>query len=420
MKKLISVVFVLLLALTCVFVACDNNTIADNTEYYDKITKTLKFNLNYEGKSFFKDGVGEVRVDSFTDGDTTRFYSATDGSFSVRYYSIDTPESTGGVEKWGKAASNFVKERLSEATVIVLESSTGGAAVKDSYGTRYLGYVWYKTATDDFKLLNLEIVENGFSTNKGNSTSSFKYNSYFVQAEQFARSIKLRLFSKLADPLFSSDPVDFSIKEFEDNNDLFYNEETDSGAKVVFEAYLIALNISDGGWYTFVAAQYDEETGEQYTINVYTGGSATSASMGMKIGEMYRIVGSVQKYTSGFQISGINFSDIYESPTLTYVTKSHCYLTFDQNVTYTDRYAGNMYTYAKITEVGDYVDGVLTVQATAYNRTASGNAQEATTFTLKFKVSEETTSNFTVDRSIRLTGVQLTAGEIIVLTYTLI
>ena len=198
MKKSIKILSVLLILVFCLafVVACnepDGPTI-DNSKYYDEITKTLKLTKSFEGKSFLNDGIGRATLISPTDGDTSRFRLEQGTEVSIRYYQIDTPESTGDVEKWGKSAAFFVKERLKSATEIVLEA-TESRAVKDSYGTRYLGYVWYKTADSDFKLLNLEVVENGFSDNKGYSSSAYPYNDYFAKANNFARKNSLRLYS---------------------------------------------------------------------------------------------------------------------------------------------------------------------------------------------------------------------------------
>ena len=225
MKRILSVAIALLLLVGCLsLVAC--NKVADNTEYYDAITKTLKLEKSFEGKSYLTDGIGRATLAALTDGDTTRFTLEQGDSVVVRYYQVDTPESTGGVEKWGKAASLFVKDKLSAATEIVLEA-TAVPAEKESYG-RYLGYVWYKTAADeDFKNLNLELVENGFSENKGINTSAYPYYDVFQKANDFAQKIKLRLYSELDDPLFSTDPVEMTIKEFNESPDAFYNEELD-------------------------------------------------------------------------------------------------------------------------------------------------------------------------------------------------
>ena len=172
MKKSIKILSILLVAVICLamLVACNNQTF-DKSKYYDDVTKTLKLVKSFEGKSFLTEGIGKATLISHTDGDTSRFRLESGEEIAVRYYQIDTPESTGNVEKWGKAASLFVKDRLLSATEIVLEA-TKTKAEKDSYGTRYLGYVWYKTADyPEFKLLNLEVVENGFSANQGNVSS---------------------------------------------------------------------------------------------------------------------------------------------------------------------------------------------------------------------------------------------------------
>ena len=72
----------------------------------------------------------EVTVKTYIDGDTTHFYLpqgsdvTADGVIKARYLAINTPESTGKIEEWGKAASIFTKETLQKATSIILESDT--------------------------------------------------------------------------------------------------------------------------------------------------------------------------------------------------------------------------------------------------------------------------------------------------------
>ena len=88
----------------------------------------------------------EVTVKQCIDGDTTHFYTkniGTAGFIKTRYLCIDTPESTGKVQKWGKTASLFNKERLTNAVSIIVESNDGNWNV-DSTAERYLVYVWYK------------------------------------------------------------------------------------------------------------------------------------------------------------------------------------------------------------------------------------------------------------------------------------
>ena len=101
----------------------------------------------------------EVTVKTFIDGDTTHFHVPADvmktGVLKGRYLAINTPESTGKIEEYGKAASRFTKEKLSAATSIIIESDTADWNA-DSTGERYLVWVWYKTAdTADYRNLNI-------------------------------------------------------------------------------------------------------------------------------------------------------------------------------------------------------------------------------------------------------------------------
>ena len=421
MKKAISILLVLVVALSCVLVAvaCDQNKIADNTKYYDSITKKLKLTKSYEGKSFVDDGIGVATVDAYTDGDTTRFLVG-DKKVVIRYYCIDTPESTGGVEKWGKAASVFVKDRLSKATAIVLESSTGTRPTTDSYGTRLLGYVWYKTAQDkDFKLLNLELIENGFTENKALNTAAYPYYSYMDKANQFAKKIQLRIYSKLDDPLYSTDPVEMTIKDFWENTDKYYNSDADAGSKIEMTAYLESLKVS--GTYMFVAAQYDPETGKTYKLNVYAAYSSNPAS-DMQLGQLYYIVGTVQKFAGSFQISGVVYNALYGSnPNAVYpgyegcrVVQENYFLTFDSDEKMIDQYSKTLYTDVTV-KSSQVKDGELTIVGAAAKRTDDGVGDEKE-FTYRVKVSQDFENKFSVGKKFSVKGYQLVdkSGQIVV------
>jgi micrococcal nuclease len=79
---------------------------------------------------------------------------------------IDTPESTAQSDPWGKAASSFTCDKLTNATSIVLQSDPASGQT-DSYG-RYLAWVWY-----DGRLLNLELVEEAYSRAKGSTDTYY-------------------------------------------------------------------------------------------------------------------------------------------------------------------------------------------------------------------------------------------------------
>ena len=114
-----------------------------------------------------------VTVKTFIDGDTVHFNVPTDvmpdGVLKARFLAINTPESTGKIEEYGKAASTFTREKLSNATSILIESDSSGWD-KDSTGDRYLVWIWYKTQeSDEYRNLNVEILQNGLA--RANSAS---------------------------------------------------------------------------------------------------------------------------------------------------------------------------------------------------------------------------------------------------------
>ena len=113
----------------------------------------------------------EVTVKMHIDGDTTHFYVNQSGNINgiskapgiegvvkARYIAINTPESTGKIEPWGKKASNFTKSKLENAESIIIESEDTNWNV-DSTGERFLLWVWYKApGAKDYRNLNLEIL----------------------------------------------------------------------------------------------------------------------------------------------------------------------------------------------------------------------------------------------------------------------
>ena len=157
----------------------------------------LEMNLDYEGKTFLKDGVEKVTLARCIDGDTAHFYLS-DGSYvKVRFLGIDTPESTIESEAWGKAASNFTKQILENAQTIVLEAEGNRTDVYE----RFLAFVWA-----DGVLVNLEVVENGYSNCKLSSSS--KYFDSMYEAELAISKTGRRVWGEI-DPNY-----DYIRKEF--------------------------------------------------------------------------------------------------------------------------------------------------------------------------------------------------------------
>ena len=414
MKNILKVLIAILLIFT--LSACNEvSYIADNTEHYDTITNTLKLTKSYEGKSFLTDGIGKATVISYTDGDTTRFRLEQGDDIVIRYHSVDTRESTGDVEKWGKAASNFTKEQLKKAVEVVLEAP-GDRAEHDSYGVRYLGYVWYRESTSaDFKCLNLELVENGYSENTGINTSKYPYYEYFDKAQKFAESIKLRLYSDLDDPLFTTDPIPITIKEFKDNPQEYFNEDADSGSKVIFTAYLESVHTSSSGTYTYIASEIGEDN-QKYSINVYAG-YASSAASTMPLGHLYVIVGRIAKYSGAYQISGINYNPIYEVET--HIVQRDYFVTFNSKVAYDSRYSSSLYSNITVTEVA-VEENTIKFKGTTQQVTSSGLKEEVKTFSFSVTKPENYSGEIQVGAVISTQAYQFTAksGEFTILQYS--
>ena len=431
MKKFLSIALALLLicsvAVACV--ACQ----VDKDAVYDKVTKTLKLSKSYEGKSFIEDGIGEANLVRHTDGDTTSFRLKKEGTvITIRYHSIDTPESTGSVEKWGKAASNFVKKMLTPESQIVLESHTGGAAKKDNYGVRYLGYVWFRNSeTEDFKCLNLLVVENGYSLNKGTFTSEFPYYTYFDKAENAASKKALHIHSNDDDPLYIDTPIDTTVKELNEklynpNVELypetegydakFFDPNLEMGAKVRFTAYIEDVTITTT--YTFSAASYDPVTGEHYAIDLFCMYVNNQQSQ-LHLGGLYQITGVIQKNGNGFQLTDIKYDTILleRLKDNSIEKQTDYYLTFDSSIDVTpsatrNNYRNTFFTDVTVESVGEVVDGVLTFTGKAAHKKVSGGTDEEITFTFSVKVGTDSyQSKIYSGATLKLCGYQFETGS---------
>ncbi len=170
---------------------------------------SVKLGLDYQGRDFYTDGIAEVDVLFYIDGDTTHFtqkdQTKSQDTIKARYYGIDTPESTGNVEKWGKEASIFTQQKLEEAKTIVVSTAqeTYGAPEFDSTGSRYVSLVWVSDQEncpyDELVLLNLWIVQAGLSWVK-NVLSMPEYVDTFYAAQNQAEKYMLCLWDDVTPP----------------------------------------------------------------------------------------------------------------------------------------------------------------------------------------------------------------------------
>ena len=174
---------------------------------------SITLGLDYVGKDFYKDGIGQFSLKTPIDGDTAHFTplvtTTSSDTMKARFYGIDTPESTGKVQEWGKTASNFTKAKLKEAdangTIVVSSAQdTYGVPEPDSTGSRYVSLVWINLTKknapmNELVLLNLWIVQEGLSWVK-NVQDMPQYSDTFYDAEDQAKDYKLCLHSGEPEP----------------------------------------------------------------------------------------------------------------------------------------------------------------------------------------------------------------------------
>ncbi len=265
-----------------------------------------KVRLNTDGldSDFDVTGRGYVTVEQFIDGDTVHFRNNSRTEvIKVRFLAIDTPESTGKVEPWGKPASIYTKSKLGGAEQIVLESDSDGKPVLDSTGGRYLAWVWYRNKGETvWRNLNIEILSDGLAL--GKSATANKYGDTAFEAVSSAREHKLNMYSGEKDPLFFyGDTVELSIKSLVTNKDFY------SGIKVRFEG--VVTKQSGEGVYL---EAFDEDTQQSYGTYVY-GGYASLAPRFLVPGYRLLVTGTADNNENfGFQVSGLSFSLIDPLP----------------------------------------------------------------------------------------------------------
>lgn len=98
----------------------------------------------------------EVTLDKCVDGDTA-WFNIDGKSTKVRFLYIDTPESTNQIEPYGKEASDYTKEQLTNASIIELELNNDGDTI-DKYD-RMLAWVFVDGELLQEKLAREGLVE---------------------------------------------------------------------------------------------------------------------------------------------------------------------------------------------------------------------------------------------------------------------
>ncbi len=305
MKKISKILASLLLVtvLVCSLASCD--AIAglfggedDEPVHVDYVSE-LKLDMNSTSAK------QEVTVKLHIDGDTTHFYVpetiSDTGVLKARYLAVNTPESTGKIEPWGKKAARFTKEKLDTAESIIIESDDENWNL-DSTGDRHLVWVWYKPVGEaDYRNLNLELLQNGLAI--ASKSSQNRYGEICINAIAQAKAENLHALSNNQDPeMYSGDIMEVTIK------DLRTNAEAYEGIRVAFDA-VVAKN--DGQ--TIYVESYDEETEMYYGMSVYYGYSLSGFGLEIiEVGNECRIVGifGYSSVVNMYQVSDLNYREM--------------------------------------------------------------------------------------------------------------
>ena len=295
-SKLLSIIVVLCLVICCITGCNGEGGQEGGSNNVDYVAQT-KLVMDSSTKK------QEVTVKSYIDGDTTHFNVPTelsaDGVLKARYMGVNTPESTGKIEEWGKKASSFTKEKLLNASSIIVESDNDQWNV-DSTGGRHLVWVWYKPAdSNDYRCLNLELIQNGLSISCG--TTADRYGEAATKAFQQAKTQKLHVFSNEDDPeFFYGDAYEIDLKGLRTNIALYEN------CKVAFEGVVTRNNNN-----SVYVESYDAETEMYYGMSVYYGYETGELLNILKIGNLVRVVGTVTYYETGgtWQVSGLSYRE---------------------------------------------------------------------------------------------------------------
>ena len=287
---------VLCISLT-VFISCNNTPDEPNKPEWVDYASTLKLDMTSNTLKV------PATVKGYIDGDTTHFYVSRDvnddGIVKARYLAINTPESTGRIEPWGKAAAKFTRSKLEGAVSIILESDNDKWNI-DSTGERYLVWVWYKTTEDgEYRNLNLEILQEGYAI--ASNAAQNRYGELATTIISQAIAFDLYVYSKAKDPSFPyGQATEITLKE------LRQNIEDYDGQLVAFDG---VVTMNDSG--SILVEDYDEETGMYYGMTIYYGTSGLN-SAGLKLlvaGNELRIVGVVSYWEGGgvYQVSSLEY-----------------------------------------------------------------------------------------------------------------
>jgi len=269
------------------YCSCEVSVLDEWVDYVNLPQSRL--NHDYKGKSFFQDGIGQVTLLTPIDGDTAHFTPNGGGdTIKSRFFGIDTPESTGKVQPYGKRASKYTTALLKEANqngTIVVSSPTDQykAPTADSTGARYVSLVWVSLTQknapyDELFCVNLSVCQEGLCLMKTDDEYT-TYNDVFRDSFAQAKLYKLNMYSGEPDPDFnySGDYQDVSLLDLKREVEAYLADNTHKNAfdnvKVRIQGTIVGY--ADNTMYIqdFFPDDPDDPTkgGEYAGINIFCG-----------------------------------------------------------------------------------------------------------------------------------------------------
>ncbi len=293
-KSMIALLCAFLLVVPVLCAGCGESEI-ELIDYVSSLTLDMTSNTKKQ----------EVEVKLYIDGDTTHFdpinptaedreqFDKTQGYIKARYIAIDTPESTGAIEEWGKKASNFTHDKLASARKIIVESDTDKWDI-DSTGERYVLWVWYlPEGATEYRNLNLEILQEGLA--RGSSTANNRYGEKANLALMQAQRAKLYVFSGEKDPdFYYGSAIPLSLKQLR-----CYASEYNTKKVVVTGTVVAQFNNS------VYIEEYDVETGMYFGMPVFYGYTSGKLLEILSYGNRVKVVGTLSAFQGSYQISGV-------------------------------------------------------------------------------------------------------------------
>lgn len=246
----------------------------------------------------------EVTIKNLVDGDTTHFDPVDPsaraqfkgGYIKARYLAVNTPESTGKIEKWGKTASDYTNDKLDKAESIIVESDDNNW--NHDTNDRYMLWVWYKPQGQaEYRNLNVELLQEGYG--RGSKIEGCLYEEAAFAALLQAQDLRLIVWSNDKDPNYfggAAEEMDLKFLRFHIDSYIQHPVRVEGivTAKFGNSAYI---------------EQYDAETDTYFGIAVYYHYDTGKLLDVLSVGHRVSVCGTVTEFNGTYQISDVSYNE---------------------------------------------------------------------------------------------------------------